>query len=149
MNSQLDNWPSILIFIYFKKFAQSNSGTGHVAILVANPFIAKTKNRSTVFARWRQYKRPYNLWFLGLTPLIIPNSSSISSAVFAQSLRRYVASPHFPPNMPLTMKGTGPPSNQSFFYTTCSLPALFMATTDLLSYGLTSHLTTEAKGSKW
>jgi len=66
-------------------------------LLVADCLIIAVHNRyrSTVFARWSQYIYPSNTRFFWPIPLIVPNGSSIGSAVFARKM------PHSPYTIPL------------------------------------------------
>jgi len=77
-----------------------------------SPLIAAAeRNRSTVFARWRQCARPSKTRFARPTPLTNPNGSSIGSAVFFSvwpmlhsSYTLRCADP-FPPNLSVTVEG--------------------------------------------
>jgi len=84
---------------------EGNLGTGRVA----DPLIAATHDRSTVFARWRQCVLPSNTRFLGPTPLTNPNGTSnrfsrfftADTAFCLYTLLRTI----FLPNLSLTVGG--------------------------------------------
>ena len=123
------NVDSILTYCRtFNKIAQSNLGTDRVA-MVADPLMATARDRSTVFARWRQCARPANTRFHGPTPLTTPNGSLIGLVCFLAygrctfslymsvsyiTLRR----PIFRQNLPLTLVASEPPYNTWFLGTT-------------------------------